>query len=465
MLNKYAFFGSLIIFILVSSSCQSEKKDPLYDRIEIPLTIKMGNPNIFDDNISEIHFVAPLDRQKKYYSHLLASTKGYPKLDTGMIAQKNTNLWRYYYKLYKGGFLEDSMLIKRFEGQNNDSLGYNLELDDKLLLFTGIRNNKQIVIIDENKNYDFSDDKTIQFDRDFSADSLKSYNDYTNLPVINYTYEKFDKGEIIKYSRYVAIYPNANHQFTGFFRKSPLNKKLHIMGKYLDYWHGQIKLDDKTYTFHCQGTNRNYLTILVKPDSLELATNDFTKNLDFEYLLKDTVQLANQSFAIDSFDYAKSKLILRKLAVNSKFGYRTGQTLKDLQLEDLNGEKFKISDYSTTKKYTLLDFWGTWCPPCLETTPILQNLYNQYPADLEIIGIAYDGSLEKVKDYTTEKNLEWPQAFIKNRTAPGSITNTLRIQYYPTFILLDQDHKIIKRTVSEEGIKEIEKFLLQQKAE
>jgi hypothetical protein len=61
--------------------------------------------------------------------------------------------------------------------------------------------------------------------------------------------------------------------------------------------------------------------------------------------------------------------------------------------------------------------------------------------------------------------MELSQAFIKNRTAPGSITNTLRIQYYPTFILLDQDHKIIKRTVGEEGIKEIEKFLLQQKAE
>lgn len=77
--------------------------------------------------------------------------------------------------------------------------------------------------------------------------------------------------------------------------------------------------------------------------------------------------------------------------------------------------------------------------------------------------MAYDGSLEKVKDYTSEKNLEWPQAFIKNRTAPNSIINTLRIQYYPTFILIDQDHKIIKRTVDMEGIKEIEKFLLEQR--
>ena len=89
------------------------------------------------------------------------------------------------------------------------------------------------------------------------------------------------------------------------------------MGKYLDYWHGEINLDNKKYTFHCQGSNRNYLTLLIKPDSLEFATDDFGKNLDYEYLLKDTVQLANSSFVIDSFDYAKSKLILRKLAGNS----------------------------------------------------------------------------------------------------------------------------------------------------
>jgi len=48
----------------------------------------------------------------------------------------------------------------------------------------------------------------------------------------------------------------------------------------------------------------------------------------------------------------------------------------DFTLADLNGQKVSLSDYEG--KVILIDFWATWCPPCKDSIPFLESLYQRY---------------------------------------------------------------------------------------
>ena len=262
------------------------------------------------------------------------------------------------------------------------------------------------------------------------------------------------------YKRKAIIYPFKNHDYTYSYFGDSLNKKLHVMGKLKDYWQGELQVSNKKYNVLCQGFNKEYLQILIKPDSVKLDQKDYIKNKKFEYAIRDTFSLSNSKFVIDSFTPSSSELILRKLNLEHQyFGFRQGETIKDLELMDLKGKTFTISESKQDSKYILLDFWGTWCPPCLETTPLLQEIHMKYSKNLKIISLAYDNSSEEVFSYTTENSMVWPQAFIERIGDPNSIVQKLRIDYFPTFLLLDEKLRIVKRSIGIEGLREIDAYL------
>ena len=61
----------------------------------------------------------------------------------------------------------------------------------------------------------------------------------------------------------------------------------------------------------------------------------------------------------------------------------------------LGGQKFDLNDFK--EKYVLLDFWGTWCGPCIKLIPDLKQLQKKYK-DLVIVSIAcYEKNEEDVK--------------------------------------------------------------------
>jgi thiol-disulfide isomerase/thioredoxin len=76
------------------------------------------------------------------------------------------------------------------------------------------------------------------------------------------------------------------------------------------------------------------------------------------------------------------------------------------------GEKKKISDYRG--KVLILDFWATYCPPCLEEIPHLVNLQNKYrDRDFEVIGLHVGGAedLPKVPEFIEKLKMTYTLAF------------------------------------------------------
>ena len=121
----------------------------------------------------------------------------------------------------------------------------------------------------------------------------------------------------------------------------------------------------------------------------------------------------------------------------------------------LTGSLYNLAD---SKKYTLLDFWGTWCSPCIATIPKLKSLNEdrkQY--DLQIVSIAYDDDVEKVKQKLRREAISWTNLFDDN--TKSIIVEKYRVRAFPTFILIDPDGKIVKRGSSEATLDKIITYL------
>ena len=96
-------------------------------------------------------------------------------------------------------------------------------------------------------------------------------------------------------------------------------------------------------------------------------------------------------------------------------------------------------------KVVLLDFWGTWCPPCVASLPGLRDLNKKYGKDASfvMISVSSDGDEEKWKAFVAKEKMVWPQFLDRDR----KIQRTFGVRAFPTYILLDHEGVIKYRTV------------------
>lgn len=94
-------------------------------------------------------------------------------------------------------------------------------------------------------------------------------------------------------------------------------------------------------------------------------------------------------------------------------------------------------------KYVLLDFWATWCPPCMAAMPSLKKLRQDIPEDkLEIIGVSSDRDSLVYANVIRDKQLNWLH-YLDSKRYLGGLFN---IEALPTMILLDPEGNMVYRT-------------------
>ena len=83
-----------------------------------------------------------------------------------------------------------------------------------------------------------------------------------------------------------------------------------------------------------------------------------------------------------------------------------GQTRPDFTLGDSNGVAFSAADFDG--KVTLINFWATWCTPCVEEMPMLSRLQQNYASrGVQVVGIALDDP-QKAGDFAAQLDIHYP---------------------------------------------------------
>ncbi|MBX6316219.1 MAG: TlpA family protein disulfide reductase, partial [Isosphaeraceae bacterium] len=119
--------------------------------------------------------------------------------------------------------------------------------------------------------------------------------------------------------------------------------------------------------------------------------------------------------------------------------------------KDVDGETVRLADWKG--KVILVNFWATWCPPCLADIPHLQSLYARYHnKGLEILGVNVDAEREgvgdrsqaraKVRRFLIEAGIRWPN--LLNGEGPDDFTQTYHVTSIPAAFLIDRQGQIVE---------------------
>jgi peroxiredoxin len=124
-------------------------------------------------------------------------------------------------------------------------------------------------------------------------------------------------------------------------------------------------------------------------------------------------------------------------------GLVTGAKFPDFNEKDLAGKPLSIANYKG--KIVLVDFWATWCGPCVTELPNVLAAYEKYhDKGFEIIGISLDKDKDALTSFIEKRKMPWPQYF-DGKGWENKVSSQYGIQSIPATFLLDGEGKIIAK--------------------
>lgn len=119
-----------------------------------------------------------------------------------------------------------------------------------------------------------------------------------------------------------------------------------------------------------------------------------------------------------------------------------GQPYTDVQSVDAAGNVVKLSTYVGVNKCVLIDFWASWCKPCIEEMPNLKKIYAAYKdKGLEIIGISEDDDKNAWLDAVKKNGMNWIQLADDQKVA----AELYAVRTIPHTVLVNKDGVIVAK--------------------
>ncbi len=144
---------------------------------------------------------------------------------------------------------------------------------------------------------------------------------------------------------------------------------------------------------------------------------------------------------------AEAEKVSRALKPGTLFPAFADKTMKDLDGQPLSLDRFK-------GKVLLVDFWATWCGPCVEEMPHVIATYKKHHADgFEIVGVSLDreGDKDKLIAFMKKNDMTWPQ-FYDGKYWENALSVQYGVHAIPTSYLLDGEGHILGKELRGEAL-------------
>ena len=138
----------------------------------------------------------------------------------------------------------------------------------------------------------------------------------------------------------------------------------------------------------------------------------------------------------------------------------TKTTYTDISLPGPQGQTVKVSDYVGKNRLVMIDFWASWCGPCMGEMPYVVKAYEMFhDKGLEIVGVSLDKDKASWLAAIEQTGQKWPQmSDLKGWECAGA--QIYGIQSIPANVLIDDHGKIVARDLRGDALlKEIESRL------
>ena len=129
-----------------------------------------------------------------------------------------------------------------------------------------------------------------------------------------------------------------------------------------------------------------------------------------------------------------------------------GNPAPDFALEDLSGRTVRLGELKG--RPVLINFWATWCPPCLKEIPEIQRFYARYRGQLEVLGVDVAEPRERVEAFVRRGGYSW--TFLLD--THGRVTEQYLVMGLPTSFFLDAGGIVRARHIGPMTYEQMEQY-------
>ncbi|MFI5423011.1 MAG: TlpA family protein disulfide reductase, partial [Nitrososphaerales archaeon] len=356
-------------------------------------------------------------------------------------------IYELYFRLH--GEMKKDILMQALARYHTDTLQLSkTPIKHMVFLLVGTNTKgERVIITDANNNLDFSDDRVYEYDTSSDKEIMKKIENSLPNEVVHFQY--YYNRKIYNKTFNFKISPI----HSGWNYSDPIQEKLYLLCILNEYHEGRFSFNNQKYkiqvaTYKPPWFVFDSLNTKIKLSQDRNVDQKKNKKSDNYYLIGDTISLNDFKYRITNISIFGDTLNLDYMGKGPViYGIDSGKIAYNIKSTDLSNNKFDLDDYRG--KYVLIDFWGTWCRPCINSIPDLVSISKNFKDDVQLVSIAddYPQNMSTLREMIKNKGMNWIHIF-QDMSNPSRelIIKQYKVTTFPTQILISPEGKIISRT-------------------
>jgi len=137
----------------------------------------------------------------------------------------------------------------------------------------------------------------------------------------------------------------------------------------------------------------------------------------------------------------------------------SGKKAPDFVTQRLDGNEWRLQDQRG--KVVLIDFWATWCGPCISSLPNMKEIYEKYKSrdDFVMVGVSLDRDKQALVEFGQKHGIAWTQLFEESKHWNNSVTRAFGLRGIPSVWIINKEGDVVGKNIHSHNIDEITRII------